>query len=162
MIQEIPNVVGRMDPVVEALGRGEWGEARALLVKEAARRDAEILADSSALDKRLNQALQLCGFLERLDRGEGLDEIRAACSGDPAKPDDPDRDHLIARLLPEPVDVREFWRVTIRKPNGKIWSRREFPSRDKAEDLGSYHPDFPDQVFEHVRETVLSREEVKP
>lgn len=107
--QEIPNVVGRMDPVVEAMGRGEWGEARALLVKEAARRDEEIQADSAALDKRLEQALQLCGFLERLDRGEGLDEIRKACAGDPAGPNDPDRDHLSDyRVLKTAIEIIRY------------------------------------------------------
>lgn len=107
--QEIPNVVGRMDPVVEALGRGEWDEARKLLVKEVARRDDEIKAETAALDKRLDQAQQLCRFLERIDRREGLDEIRAACLPEDAALDDKDRNHLSDfRVLKTAIEIIQY------------------------------------------------------
>lgn len=84
---------------------------------------------------------------------------------------------LIARILPAPLEVREFWRVRYEHyrdtPDGKgFYTRRTDASPTKEIAVERYrkrHPDSgktmsfaKDATIEHVRETILSREEVKP
>ena len=65
---------------------------------------------------------------------------------------------MVARIDPEPVKEREFWRVKTESgyqhPHENEWEAMVH-ARELACDEFSV-------VIEHVRETVLSREEVKP
>lgn len=89
---------------------------------------------------------------------------------------------LVARILPEPtlraedlpVEVREFWRVHYERfaiINGKEdWQRGITVARDTEEQARkSFEGRYPvnrghirSPIIEHVRETIISREEIKP
>lgn len=78
------------------------------------------------------------------------------------------KNELVARILPDPLEVREFWRVAFvryhRPTDGTDYNQERLKScgnRDTVINLLN-DQDFTDAVIEHVRETVLSREEVKP
>jgi hypothetical protein len=76
---KIPNVVGRLDDVIDALAAGKWIEARDLLRAEDKRRTEEVVKESQALGKSMNKRDQVREFLKRIENLEGLDEIQAAC-----------------------------------------------------------------------------------
>jgi hypothetical protein len=80
----------------------------------------------------------------------------------------------VARILPEPVEVRGFWRVHYERfaiINGEeTWQRGITVARDTEEQARkSFEGRYPanrdhirNPIIEHVRETILSREEVQP
>jgi len=74
---------------------------------------------------------------------------------------------IVARILPDPVEVREFWRVTRTSPAGEEWIDdlidRESAVREAREYLKAWK-DRPGHTatIENVIETIMSREEVKP
>jgi hypothetical protein len=61
---------------------------------------------------------------------------------------------LVARILPEPVEVRESWRATCNQVTtyGSEIQARAWASAQKYQRV----------TIEHVRETIISREEVQP
>lgn len=83
---------------------------------------------------------------------------------------------LVAKILPEPVEVREYWRLSYEwlraTPDCRLeWAESVHSFRYKAdaeERLGrawkthASGREIRKQRIEHVRETILSREEVKP
>jgi hypothetical protein len=84
---------------------------------------------------------------------------------------------LVCRILPEPVEEQEFWRVRYEHyrdtPDGKgFYARFTEASPTKEIAIKRYrrrHPDSgktvsfaKDATIEHVRETIISREEVRP
>lgn len=76
-------------------------------------------------------------------------------------------------LVPEPVEVREFWRVKYERyrdtPDGKgYYTQQTDASPTKEIAIERYRRRLPvnrelarNAVIEHVRETILSREEVQ-
>ena len=89
---------------------------------------------------------------------------------------DQNSDDLVCRIDPEPVVEQEFWRVKYEHyrdtPDGKGYYTRHTdasPTREIA--IERYRRRYPDTwttisfakdaTIEHVRETVLSREEIK-
>jgi hypothetical protein len=79
----------------------------------------------------------------------------------------------VARILPEPVEVREYWRIKYERfaiIDGKeCWLNGAVIARDTGERaLEALENRYPanrehirNPIIEHVRETVLSREEVR-
>lgn len=85
-------------------------------------------------------------------------------------------DDPVARILPEPVEVREFWRCSYEwkraTPDCRIeWAESVHTFRakidaeerlDRAIKTHANGREIRKQRIEHVRETILSREEVQP
>lgn len=150
------------------------------------RANAALIADAPYLACEVERLRELCGELVKV-----LDEFVSAneagyrgsvSSDDPAK-EVIDyaipvwRDELIARIDPEPVEEREYWRVKYERyrdtPDGKGYFTSctdASPTREIA--VERYERRLPnpdttilmvkDAFIEHIRESVLSREEVKP
>jgi|LakMenE01Jun11ns_1017448.scaffolds.fasta_scaffold9580375_1 hypothetical protein len=67
---------------------------------------------------------------------------------------------FVARILPMPVEVREFWRAVHDDIDGEVFGK---PCDDREGALADAESTRNgDCAIEHVRETILSREEVQP
>ena len=66
---------------------------------------------------------------------------------------------FVARILPEPVEVREFWRAVHEDLDGERFGEECETREDAIGDGANLRVDSFE--IEHVRETILIREEVK-